>query len=170
MEKKINAKIAIWVSAFKKDIAGKILASDQDAKSDEDSDITSLLQYIYNYPHFNITKQDLQKRTRIKNTVPYHDRCRALRANQEQCTRRKRNGSKFCGTHIKGIPHGEITDVPGTVETFKKVQVWAQEISGIIRHLDKNGNVYDPQDIYQGINNPKVIAKYTEAEGVYHIQ
>ena len=164
MEKKLNVKIASWFSTFKKQIASKILDTDSDKEP------TELLQYIYNYPHLSLTKQDLQKRTRIKNTVPYHDRCRALRANQEQCTRRKRSISKFCGTHIKGIPHGEITDNPGTVETFKKVQVWAQEISGIIRHLDNNGNVYDPQDIVQGVTNPKVIAKYTESEGVYQFQ
>jgi len=36
-----------------------------------------------------------------------------------------------------------------------------EEINGIIRHLDKNGNVYDPQDIYQNSTNPKIIAKYS---------
>lgn len=167
MEKKLNAKLAVWVSNFKKELASQII----DAFPKElDSESKKILQYIYAYPHLQFTKQDLQKRTRVKNTVPYHDRCRALRANDEQCTRRKRVGSKFCGTHIKGIPHGEITEKQDNVETFKKVQVWAQEITGIIRHLDKNGNVYDPQDIYQGIKNPKVIAKYTELNGVYQIQ
>jgi len=168
MEKKLNAKIAVWFAGFKKDIATKIIESCAD---DGPSDATSLVEYIYNYPHLNFTKQDLQKRTRVKNTVPYHDRCRAMRANGEQCTRRKRTGETFCGTHIKGTPHGEIADKLDTTESFKKVQVWAQEISGIIRHLDKNGNIYDPQDIYQGINNPKVIVKYTtNEEGDYTIQ
>ena len=165
MEKKLNTKLTAWISEFKKDIVSKIIESD----STEDGPPPELLQFIYNYPNLALTKQDLQKRTRVKNTVPYHDRCRALRANGEQCTRRKRESNKFCGTHIKGTPHGEITDTPTTQETYKKIQVWAQDISGIIRHLDKEGNVYDPQDIYQGITNPKVIAKYTNSGGVYEI-
>ena len=39
-----------------------------------------------------ICKDDLQKRKRIKNIVPSNDRCIALRANLEQCTRRKKEG------------------------------------------------------------------------------
>ena len=166
MEKKLNAKIDIWTATFKKELADKILASTSEENSDN---ITELLQHIYNYPHLVLTKEDLQKRTRVKNTVPYHDRCRAMRANQEQCTRRKRTTSKFCGTHSKGTPHGEITNKPDNMETYKKVQVWAQEISGIIRHLDTNGNVYDPQDIYQGIKNPKIIAKYIKDGNNYQL-
>ena len=146
MEKKLNAKLTQWTVQLKKDIATHVI--DNIGCSCED-ELANIVQYIYKYPNLNFTKEDLQKRTRVKNTVPFHDRCRALRANEDQCTRRKREGSKFCGTHIKGTPHGEITDKPDNVESFKKVQVWAEEISGIIRHLDKNGNIYDPQDIYQ---------------------
>ena len=187
MEKKLNAKISAHCAQFKKDVATKIIEHHEKYYDPQvchecgnaigkpgnimvSSLPTELIEYLYNYPHLEFTKQDLQKRTRVKNTVPYHDRCRAIRANGEQCTRRKRTDEKFCGTHIKGIPHGEITDKMDSAETFKKVQVWAQEISGIIRHLDKKGNIYDPQDIYQGIKNPKVIAKYINNEGVYTIQ
>ena len=167
MEKKLNAKLTQWTVQLKKDIATHVIDNIGSSREDE---LANIVQYIYNYPNLNFTKEDLQKRTRVKNTVPFHDRCRALRANEDQCTRRKREGSKFCGTHIKGTPHGEITDKPDNVESFKKVQVWAEEISGIIRHLDKNGNIYDPQDIYQGSKNPKVIAKYTTLNGVYKVQ
>jgi hypothetical protein len=52
---------------------------------------------------------------------------------------------------------------------MKKIQVWAQEVNGIIRHIDKEGNVYDPQDIYQNIENPKVIAKWTKNDEKYSI-
>lgn len=164
MERKLNTKTTAWISGFKKEIVSNII------KSNGDKDVPpELLQFIYNYQNLVFTKLDLQKRTRVKNTVPYHDRCRALRANIEQCTRRKRVDKKFCGTHIKGTPHGEISDKPNAEENFKKVQVWAQDVSGIIRHLDGDGNVYDPQDIYQGITNPKIIAKYTNQCGVYEI-
>lgn len=162
METKLNEKIALWISEFKRDIGTRL-------NSSETSNDAEMLQFLYNYPHFIITKQDLQKRPRTKNIVPFHDRCRAIRANSEQCTRRKRDGVSLCGTHIKGTPHGEIENTNGQKNPFKKVQVWAQEISGIIRHLDNKGNVYDPQDIYQGAMDPKVIAKYTNVGGEYKI-
>ena len=128
-----------------------------------------LLQFIYDYGHLVVKKEDIQKRTRVKNLVPFHERCRALRANGEQCTRRKKDCAKFCGTHIKGIPHGEISDAGSKESLLKKVQVWVQEVNGIIRHIDKTGNVYDPQDIYQNIENPKVIAKWTKTGDKYQI-
>jgi hypothetical protein len=36
----------------------------------------------------------------------------------------------------------------------------SEEIDGIIYHLDDSGNIYDPQDIHQNLENPKIIAKY----------
>ena len=97
-------------------------------------------------------------------------RCCALRANKEQCTRRKKNGEKFCGTHIKGIPHGEIKAGEQVKDTTKKIEVWAQDIKGIIYHLDKNGNIYDPQHVHQNLKNPAIIAKYIKNEnGDYEI-
>lgn len=166
MEKRLTAKIKLWITDVKNGIAGKIQQITMD-----DQDKTELLEYLYSIDHLEIKKEDIQKRTRIKNTVPYHERCRALRANGEQCTRRKKNDNNFCGTHIKGIPHGEISDeAKADVEQFKKIQIWAQEINGIIRHLDNFGNIYDPHDIYRNINNPKVIAKWILSGDKYIIK
>ena len=162
MEKRLTAKTKLWINDFKSGIAEHIQAIKMDNTAK-----TTLLEYVYEYPHLIFSKEDIQKRTRVKNTVPYHERCRALRANGEQCTRRKKDDHKFCGTHIKGIPHGEISEEPKNVEKFKKIQVWAEEINGIIRHLDKSGNVYDPQDIYRNTNNPKIIAKWELRAGKY---
>jgi hypothetical protein len=164
MEKRLNAKIDVWTTDFKGALAGKIQLMEMadDAKA-------PLLQFIYDYGHLVVKKEDIQKRTRVKNLVPFHERCRALRANGEQCTRRKKDCAKFCGTHIKGIPHGEISDAGSKESLLKKVQVWVQEVNGIIRHIDKTGNVYDPQDIYQNIENPKVIAKWTKTGDKYQI-
>jgi hypothetical protein len=160
MESKLNEKISKWFSEFKKEMGGML--NSQDNIGDVD-----MLQFLYNYPHFIVTKEDLQKRPRTKNIVPFHDRCRAIRANQEQCTRRKRDDESLCGTHIKGTPHGKIEDNQDKNNPFKKVQVWAHEVGGIIRHLDNDGNVYEPQDILMNIINPRVIAKYTNVSGEY---
>ena len=62
-------------------------------------------------------KEDFIKRKRIKNIVPNYERCIAKRANGEQCTRRNKNGEQFCGTHIKGTPHG-IIDINNTSKSF----------------------------------------------------
>ena len=165
MEKRLNAKTNIWTTDFKDHFA-KIIQNTVGIAAD---DKAQLLQSLFEYPHLEFKKEDIQKRTRIKNIVPYHERCRALRANSEQCTRRKKEDEKFCGTHIKGIPHGEISDSVPNTDNIKKVQVWIQEIVGIIRHIDKDGNVYDPQDIYQNTQNPKVIAKWTKEGDKYSI-
>ena len=160
MEKRLNKKYNTWIATFKTKIRDKITILDR-LTNEESADF---LQFIYDYPTFALTKEDLQKRKRVKNTVPYHERCCALRANLEQCTRRRKGDNTFCGTHIKGIPHGEINGNEQKNQTYK-IKIWAEEVEGIISHLDKFGNVYDPQDIHQNIKNPKIIAKYTKNEG-----
>ena len=103
------------------------------------------------------------KRKLIKSVVPIYDRCCAKRANGEQCTRRKKGGDTYCGTHIKGTPHSIMDEVIGEMPTTKtvKVDIWAQDIKGIIYYVDKAGNVYDTEDIMKIDKYPKrIIAKY----------
>jgi len=166
MEKRLNRKIDQEFQDFKHQIKNKMCESNILTTSEG----TGLLQFIYDFPVFSITKLDLQKRKRVKNSVPFNERCCALRANNEQCTRRKKNGEKFCGTHIKGIPHGEIKAGEQIPDTTKKIDVWAQDIKGIIYFIDKVGNVYDPQHVHQNLPNPAIIAKYIkDGEGEYTI-
>jgi hypothetical protein len=160
MEVKINTKIELFLSDFKKSVVDKILSTD---------DQTDTIQYIYNYPHFKLSPADIRKRGRVKNTVPFHNRCMALRANGIQCTRKKKNEFGYCGTHIKGQPHGRIDDTTEKLPKYKTVKVWVEEIGGIIRHLDDGGNIYDPQDIYMNTVDPKIIGKYTLTDGVYKL-
>tara|TARA_Y100001970_G_scaffold84992_1_gene107182 strand:- start:1336 stop:1839 length:504 start_codon:yes stop_codon:yes gene_type:complete len=165
MEKKLNQKYAAWLSGFKTAMRDNIMEHDQLPKQIQ----IKLLECIYNYPPFVITNEDLQKRKRVKNVVPYHERCCALRADSLQCTRRRKGDNTFCGTHMKGIPHGEIHN-QNAQNTTQKIQIWAEEVEGIISHLDKFGNVYDPQDVYQNITNPRIIAKYTKKDDTYTFQ
>jgi hypothetical protein len=166
MEKRLNQKINTSFQDFKHQIKDKMATLDILKTSDG----TELLQFIYDFPVMSITKLDLQKRKRVKNSVPFNERCCALRANTEQCTRRKKNEERFCGTHIKGIPHGEISPGKQVQELTKKVEVWAQDIKGIIYFIDNAGNVYDPQHIHQNLKNPTIIAKYQQTEaGEYEI-
>lgn len=151
MDKRINQKVELFFQNFKDEIKEKLV---------ENITAEELLEFIYSYKIIQFDKQDFTKRKRIKNIVPLNDRCNALRANGEQCTRRRKDDHIYCGTHIKGIPHGEITNKKH-VDIHKIKKVWAQEIRGIIYYIDKNNNVYNPDDIMNNKTNPDIIAKYT---------
>ena len=130
------------------------------------TELMNLLQELYDHPVLKLDKTDFQKRKRVKNVVPLHDRCIACRANGEQCTRRRKGDSEYCGTHIKGTPHGIISKEKQDSEPkpmIKKVSVWAQDIKGIIYYIDDNSNVYETSAILQGTDNPKIIAKYQKS-------
>tara|TARA_B100000674_G_C37911872_1_gene948986 strand:+ start:912 stop:1427 length:516 start_codon:yes stop_codon:yes gene_type:complete len=164
MERRINYKIGLYIRQLKEDFKSKLSNVEM-----EEEKMYELLNFIYTYKHLEIDKNDLQKRKRVKNVVPFCDRCKAKRANGEQCSRRSKDDSKFCGTHIKGIPHGQIEENGNNIEdTRRKVTVWAEEIMGITYYIDKNNNVYSPSDIINNIDNPNVIAKW-EMEGDKYI-
>jgi hypothetical protein len=120
-----------------------------------------LMKVVMGYEKFKLCSEDLMKRKRVKNIVPLFDRCVAKRANGEQCTRRKKEGEGYCGTHTKGRPHGSVNETSDNVITNKKVDVWIKEIKGIIYYIDGDNNVYDPEDILLNKINPKVIMKFS---------
>jgi hypothetical protein len=161
MERRVNKRVDTYMMNFKENIKEKMEMLG--VKND------ILLQYIYDYDRIEFTQDDFMKRKRVKNVVPIFDRCCAKRANSEQCTRRKRVEEEYCGTHMKGIPHGIIDNKEDTKETTYKVEVWAQDIQGIIYYIDKTGNVYQAEDIVNNIVNPKIIAKYNKNGDHYSI-
>ena len=157
MEKRLSVRCDDYLKDFKYNIKNFIDSSDMDISEEN---YHNLIQFIFDYNNIVITKADFTKRKRVKNIVPFHERCCALRANAQQCTRRKKISEKFCGTHIKGIPHGEITNDNKSAKIIKKREIWAQDIGGIIYYIDCENNVYDHHDIINNTMNPKVIAKY----------
>ena len=166
MEKRINKKIEAWVSEFKDNV--KDQASELGLTND--NKLSQIVQYIYDYERLALTKEDFMKRKRVKNVVHLSDRCCAKRANGEQCTRRKKDAeTEYCGTHLKGTPHGICELDEDTKPQGQKIEVWAQDIQGIVYYVDKSFNVYQAEDIVQGKNNPKVIAKYTKIGENYNI-
>jgi hypothetical protein len=162
MDKRLNKKIDSYITQFKGDIKEK--ASQLGIKEET----TQLLQYIYDYERLSLAKEDFMKRKRVKNTVSLYDRCCAKRANGEQCTRRRKNEDEYCGTHMKGTPHGIIENTE-EAPTPQKLEVWAQDIQGIIYYIDKNNNVYQTEDIFVNKPDPKIIAKYVKNEDHYSI-
>lgn len=175
MEKRVKTKVSNWVTSFKGDIK-EHLSFNKDKLEDKSGDevIQFVLQYVYDYDNVVLEDTDFQKRKRVKNTVPYFERCKALRANGEQCTRRRKCTDscteEFCGTHMKGTPHGIVSSSGNETNTVKSVTTWAQDFNGIVYYIDKEKNVYSTEDVYQNKKNPKIIAKYeVDEEGNYSI-
>lgn len=130
---------------------------------------SSLLQYIYDYDHLILDKSVFEKRRRLKISVNLGDRCCAKRSNGEQCTRRRKdNATIYCGTHLKGVPHGscETTEEP---DKTQRIEIWEQNIQGILYYIDKHSHVYKMEDILKNKSNPAIIAKYEKHGDTYTI-
>ena len=165
MERRLNKRAETYTTMFKDDIREKTVQLGMD-----DTKTTQLLQFIYDYDRLSFNKDDFQKRKRVNNFVPIFDRCCANRASGEQCTRRKKGEAEYCGTHMKGTPHGVIEDQDNEEKQMhQKVEVWAQDIQGIIYYIDKIANVYQAEDIVSNKLNPCIIAKYVKNGDVYSI-
>lgn len=121
--------------------------------------------------------------------ITEEDQCIAVRKQGMRCTRKKTKGQMYCGTHcIKGdylktdAPPNENSKMPPHLlhnentpnhsthtlppphspilkKMSKTMEVVAHEIQGIIYYIDKDMNVYNTEDIFKNINNPRVIAK-----------
>lgn len=165
MEKRLCKRLDLYITNFKDDITKKtteIFGNTAQANM--------LMQYVYDYERLHFHKEDFQKRKRVKNVVPLNDRCCAKRASNEQCTRRKKDDLEYCGTHLKGTPHGIVETIPvEKPQQMQKVEVWAQDIKGIIYYIDKDNNVYQVEDVIVNKMNPKIIAKCVKNGDQYSI-
>ena len=154
---KINTQIDNFKEKTKKDITQIINNYKNNPNCDIDNLLLEYLEGVYNNKIIHLDTNDFKKRKRAKNIVPLHDRCIALRACNDQCTRRKKEGYDFCGTHIKGNIHGSIVNKEPIVKT---TSVWAEDICGIIYYIDNNNNVYNTEEIITNKPSPSIIAKY----------
>jgi len=164
MEKRINKKIEVYLTQFKDEVKNKLVGLNFDDKSK----VNELLEYVYDYDRMALSKDDFIKRKRVKNAIPLLNRCNAKRANNEQCTRRRKEGCEFCGTHSKGTPHGLI-QIGDTSNTNQKLDVFVEDIRGIVYYIDKFNNVYRTEDILAGKENPEIIAQYVKNGITYTI-
>jgi hypothetical protein len=164
MERRINIKINEYFTHFKNDLRNKILEYNFDDKNK----VNDLIEFIIEYNRLYIVKEDLSKRKRLKNSIPASNRCNAKRANNEQCTRRRKEGSEYCGTHAKGTPNGFLNNNECN-DCMKKLEVYAEEINGIVYYIDSFLNVYKSEDIMTGKENPTIIGKCKKINNTYTI-
>ncbi len=149
MEKRVENKVSSYINHFKDDIKQKM--NDLDLTNDRN---VELLQYIYDYNALDWKKEDFTRRKRVKNQIPLCDRCLARRANGEQCTRRRKDESSYCGTHSKGIPHGEYCQQVSSEEQKKIVELTVIDIGGINYYVDDSDNVYNVAHVLSNKVNP----------------
>ena len=162
MEKRLNSKVDEYLLSFKGDMHTKLLATNFQKREE----VSDLIQYMFEYPKLGLDKEDFVKRKRVKNSIPEVNRCIAKRANGQQCTRRRKDECDYCGTHSKGTPHGTIQNEE-EVNHNQTIEVFAEEIKGIVYYLDKYQNVYNTEDIMKNMENPKIIAKW-EKQGLQY--
>lgn len=167
MEKRLENKCKEHTIYFKDEIRDWF--KNNDCTIQGKCDLNEFITFIYNFKNISISKDDFMKRKRIKSIIPQFERCCANRANGEQCTRRRQEGIKFCGTHEKGTPHGIVNDE--TINNnIKKVEIFIQEIKGINYYIDNNFNVYKCEDVISNKVNPSIIANYKkDSNGNYSI-
>lgn len=166
MDKRLIQRFESWTREFKDNIKNELIRLDGfDGNNEKKSEF---LNYIYEYEKMLITRADFMKRKRVKNAIPKNNRCNACKAGGEQCTRRRKEGSLYCGTHLKGAPHGEVTTEVN--ETNKKqIEITAQDVNGIIYYLDSFGNIYKMEDVLKEVENPSIIGKYIKLDDDYQI-
>ena len=132
MDKRLSNKLTAHIRDFKDKIKAELLNNNYIA---DERKLSEFLNFIYEFQQIEITKDDFLKRKRIKNTIPENNRCNACKAGGEQCTRRRKENSLFCGTHLKGAPHGEVCEE--VEENDKKtIDITATQINGIIYYID----------------------------------
>lgn len=164
-----------YLSKFKTDIQIKAV----ELSFTEKEKINELLEFIFEYEKKikNTTKQNTTDNSSI--TLTDEERCIATRKQGDRCSRKKTKGNQYCGTHCvkyKEIIHGKGTITPSIIDERptiqsslkttlppdkqkKSMEVVAHEIQGIIYYIDNDLNVYNTEDIFKNLNNPRVIAK-----------
>ena len=118
--------------------------------------ITDLINEIKDGKMVDISKY--KKRSRTKNEVSKQRQCRAKRADGKQCSRQRKEGKEFCGTHIKGCPHGTYKLKEQEKEELKLSII---DYKGIAYYIDlKTGEVYSSESVMKGGEGAEVIGMY----------
>ena len=99
------------------------------------------------------------RRKRVRNEVSNTDRCKALRASGERCSRRRKGDDIYCGTHLKGLPNGKITD---DIKDDTHLELTVLQVRGIHMYVDKYNNIYSTEDVLSKSTNPAIIGKLKE--------
>jgi hypothetical protein len=158
MEKAINKRVEDYLISFKNGIKDKIIS----LGFQEKDKISEVLEFVFEFERLVFERDDIVKKKRVKPEIPLEQRCVAKRANGEQCTRRKKRECEFCGTHDRGTPHGAMANATELSNTVQKMEVFAEEVDGIVYYIDKYKNIYCTEDILSNKENPRIVGNIHE--------
>ena len=77
---------------------------------------------------------------------------------EDPCGKKRKAGHEYCSGHLKSENKDEL-----------KLEVWAENIRGIIYYIDRTGNVYLTEDIIRNSTTPRIIAKYKKENSITSI-
>ena len=104
--------------------------------------------------------------------------CEAYKSDNLQCTRNKKKGEIYCGTHMKNAPNGSINDIIHNRSPTDSIKpphqlhakadncneksryVYEHNINNIIYFIDDDNNIYLTEDVMLQNINPQIIGKY----------
>ena len=164
----VNKRLEEYLLTFKQDIKDMVITLDFDSKGK--TKISTLLEYVYEYPRLSFTSEELQKPKRTKLEMVGTDmehRCMAKLSSGERCTRKKKLVSSYCGTHKKTHTEENIEKIcpnerpPDTCT----LEVFTEDFQGIVYYIDLAGNVYNTEDVLMKIKNPRIIAHAQRGTG-----
>jgi len=97
-----------------------------------------------------------QKRKRKQNKkLAENELCMARKADNAQCTRRRKDGSEFCGKHCNNLKFGRFDDIEKYSNNDDYIKCESKQIDGHDYLWDKNTNIVYTYDV----DNPKIIGK-----------
>jgi hypothetical protein len=153
MESRITKKVEQYVEKMKESIVEKMKESSKE----------EVCAFILEYEKMTWQKVDFDKRKKLPTLLPVGTRCCANRSTGEQCTRRKKSNSEYCGTHTK---QNEKTN-PEEKKDTTTTSIWSQDIQGIMSYIDEMGNIYKPEDVMSKREVIRVIGTYKKEDNHY---
>ena len=98
--------------------------------------------------------------------------CQAYKLNKTQCTRKRKNGELYCGTHMKNAQNGSVFDTtdynPPPIKIKQTTKcVYEHTINNIVYFIDDVNNVYNTEDVMMEIRNPRIIGTHDNGNIIY---
>lgn len=177
MRKHLKNKMDKYTNTFKRDVIEWVVKNQGYSNDNSnhmgmnDMNMTNFIKFVNSYEAFNDVTAP------VKKTQSGIGICNARRADGEQCTRRiqckngtNTQGLKFCGTHSKGVPYGEIENQV-VQPVIRRRHVFVENINGIGYYVDDKDNIYKTEDVYHNVNDPQIIGIKTKLpSGEYGIK
>jgi hypothetical protein len=142
MEVSIHSITEQMVNLIHTEVTNKIKYIAENEGLDSDYLIKKYLSSI----NINSYKQ-IKKRER--KLPPKELQCKGRKCDFTQCTRKKKDGTEFCQSHLKNLKYGRVDD-----ENEEYVPMWEEDINGVTYLIDNEDLVYT-----NDIKSPELLGK-----------